>query len=381
MRPEAAQARSQRRWWWHRPCPCIFDPALEIFSLAPRGTTMRMTVFTEYGPYLLTLEEGGRILVGVDLDGPAESVSSFFRWRSQWVVSDRNDVRLMTSELDATRGMSLRPFMAAATSTDHIVLSSEGFVVVLDQDLKELGRVTLVGGTKDAHDLLYLPPYVYALDNVVHPVYAVLLDLSDGRIPKVLARNEIVDVTPHLDLQLVDPIHDRWFIAQSWAHRGGGGQQLRAYSAVTGSEAGPSRALFGSDEPEGAREIHEAPFWLWKNEDEPETEGVRLFGTSSVLPCWAVLKPQTEGGQERYLARLEGRPEGLLAKALVRLPSTGVARKAFVEVGPSQVIVVTEEWADRGSVVCVDVVAASEPSLVSSFRFEGIRGLVGVAHH
>lgn len=162
---------------------------------------------------------------------------------------------------------------------------------------QELGRATLVDGVKDAHDLLAAGSKILALDNVVFPVYVLVVDIGEDHDPKVSARGRIEGIHPHLEAQFIDPDTEIWGVIQSFAHRGGTGKLLRVLSPQSASQVDkPSllsiRPQFGpgsrksKDRTVGGAD--EVTLWPPSEIRPGDSIGIELHMRSAPLPTWVV---------------------------------------------------------------------------------------------
>ncbi len=295
------------------------------------------------------------------------------------LVSDGIQTHAFDRRLDPVPAPLEGGFKAGTLSNRRLYLAREKSICCLDHEWSERGRTELVNGWKDAHDILVVGERAHVLDNIVHPVFVVLLGLESSGRMTTIATEEISDIYPHLVAQFVDAKGLVWGVVQSFAHQGGSGQVLHFLSPATGTRLGEPSLLGvrrGMGRGEGSEEP--TPFWrtggarLWPGRTESGGRGlgVRFDMSSSMLPAWAVVtsEDRENPGRVASLARVTSRGEEVHLEEHTRL-WVDDARREISEIGDEEWVFIVSRSSggdptDTGEGLWITVVDANAREIV-----------------
>lgn len=137
---------------------------------------------------------------------------------------------------------------AAALAGTHVLVASEGGLIVLDRRFREVGRLHFgLRAGKEAHDILVVGQRALLLDNIYRPLVVFVVDISKPTQPRVVHRIDGGGVYPHLDYQWYDRSAKRWGILARGRGRCGGHQTVHLIdphlpAQPTTKASGPSYA-------------------------------------------------------------------------------------------------------------------------------------------
>ncbi|MDJ0762298.1 MAG: hypothetical protein QNJ97_04860 [Myxococcota bacterium] len=221
--------------------------------------------------------------------------NAFFILTDKSIVKTTSDLkRIAAQTFDGEAPTKL--LGAAATDGRHLFVSAQGDFIVLDAGFKELGRVPLDigdGKTKSAHDLLIRNQIAYALDNIMRPIYAFMIDVSDPEKPGVIDRRLGQGVNLHLDDQWVTGEPPRWYIKATYALHSGWGQYVLV------PEDTPKSDMLARL---GALQVK----FAFPPSAESPPSGLELLSLTRTDPAWAVLCDVASN--RNYLAKSIAKP-------------------------------------------------------------------------
>ena len=213
------------------------------------------------------------------------------------LVSTRKEVEAFDPALNPISAPVKAPFAAGVLARDRLYLATDGALACFDPTWQELGRVTLVRGRKDAHDLVRVGNRIFALDNVILPVYVAVVDITREADLKVVAVGSVQGVNPHLDAQFIDQATGLWGVLMSIVHSEGRGQVLHVLEAESATPAGEPvhlcsrshlgfpRSKVGDHSP-----LDGDPHILWPGLQDASQgpPGIEIQMVSASLPTWVI---------------------------------------------------------------------------------------------
>ena len=208
-----------------------------------------------------------------------------------------NELIKLNQQMEVVETVEFDSMGALAVGKDRVYISADEALIVLDNDLNELGRVTLefdfysdTSISKNAHDMIFYKDEeaVYLLDNVVMPVFICKVNVEDPGNPEMTGERLIADTYPHLDDHWLDLENNQWVIVKSYGHRHGNGQELLFYSLDEIEQQINEQVIYENIyEPVG---------------EEMRTQGKKVIDSTSFSPIWALI----ESEEGMYLSRVVG---------------------------------------------------------------------------
>ncbi|MBU1239416.1 hypothetical protein KKF84_19490 [Myxococcota bacterium] len=197
-------------------------PAKSRFpSLLSLGINSRVAIHAFRGKKLV--ERYGKDLP--KLEGSVSGV--LFGPRGQLMMYTEKELLLFEKGL--TAHIAWRPgegkrIAAMARHGEQLLVATEGSLVVLGSDLKEMGRVHLglENPKKEAHHIITHENTAYLLDNRYTPMLVFSVDIANPRSPKILQRINVGGVNSHLVHQWYDSTVRRWGVISTSYNRAGG---------------------------------------------------------------------------------------------------------------------------------------------------------------
>jgi hypothetical protein len=166
--------------------------------------------------------------------------------KKQIIAVTPQQVAVLDYRLKLLEKKSLMEAGAAALYQDYLLVSDNGYLKALHlrRNLEEIDQVPLVqteslsSRRKNAHDIIVYHDTAFVLDNIMKPVYVLMVNLGEldrGRLETIktisLAPTP-ANSTPHLDGQWLFPVENTWALV------------ISASSFVNmGDQGGPSHGL------------------------------------------------------------------------------------------------------------------------------------------
>lgn len=118
-------------------------------------------------------------------------------------------------------------------SNDYYFASHNKKIIIYNQHLNKISEIENPI-PKAAHIIQIKDNRIYALDNIMEPIFVFVVDISNIKKPKIIPHLTLnwYDVNAHLDDQWI--YDNKWHVLGSYAHRGGGGKTLKIFDLDSG---------------------------------------------------------------------------------------------------------------------------------------------------
>ena len=194
-----------------------------------------------------------------------------------------------------------------------IIISADGNLIIMDETLQDLGTVKLgidiYGKPKNAHDILIFSRTAYLLDNIVHPMFILSVDIDYPEKMAVKRRIRIDEVNFHLENQWLEPDLEKWFVLGGYWHQGGSGQILYIFPMFDGDKP-LVRQLIGKRDWDGGQK--------WG-----KLKGLVIISTTQFSPN-RVLAMDKNG--EYFLSQIIPSNKGVKFERILDIPELSKAR-------------------------------------------------------
>lgn len=236
--------------------------------------------------------------------------------------------------------------VSVAGYKENIYVCTEGSLLVLSDDLEQIGSVDLdIGGYgKDAHDIVFYEDVAYLLDNIVFPIFVLKVDISDPQNPEILKRLTIEGINQHLSNQWLDTVNNHWVITQNEGTQTGWYQSALFFDLAKDSHKKVNEQM-----------IYSHNTFVVDDLDE-EKSGFNILSVTDKTPVWAVVSKANSDGY--FLAEIKNQERELSLGNEIFLTDKESINSAFIKNRNGFIYVVYEN-----ELIVVDI-TKDEPDVV-----------------
>lgn len=118
-------------------------------------------------------------------------------------------------------------------NNDYYFASHNKKIIIYNHKLKKISEIENPI-PKAAHIIQVKDNRIYALDNIMEPIFVFVVDISNIKKPKIIPQLTLnwYDINAHLDDQWI--YNNKWHILGSYSHRGGWGKTLKIFDSNSG---------------------------------------------------------------------------------------------------------------------------------------------------
>ncbi|HEY9649107.1 MAG TPA: hypothetical protein V6C95_00480, partial [Coleofasciculaceae cyanobacterium] len=193
--------------------------------------------------------------------------SLFMGYPSQegWTIARLDGVPTLGQEAIApTIKRTFESLGAIATDGNYLWVGAEFSLMLLDQNLEVLDRVSLDVGwfshyRKNAHNILIYQNTAYVLDNISRPILLFQAKVNSRKKLELVRALEVYGKNIHLDHQWLNPSLNQWVVIASSAGHEGIWQNARIFPMHLVNESEKSLEIIGNVEVLARTE--KPPFW------------------------------------------------------------------------------------------------------------------------
>lgn len=213
--------------------------------------------------------------------------------------------------------------VGAVVHQDHLIVSTNGKLLVLDQNLNTIGELSLLGIKKNADHILVNENIAYLLDDVREPLAVFKVNLNQLNQPKILEAGYIETVNGRLTGQWLEPSLKFWYILEGYARQGESGTSIHVLpmdgfmQSLSEQNMGWESNWESLNEPESgsnnpyhimtvappvqsrSKQSIYSSNWGWA--DPGSESGCNILAVTPLPPIWALVQ---DADQNLYLSQL-----------------------------------------------------------------------------
>ena len=177
--------------------------------------------------------------------------------------------------------------VGTAVYKNHLLISLDGKLLILNQELDMIGEVSLEI-PKNADNILVYQDKAFLLDNVVEPIFILQADLTQLEQPRILEKIELYGTNIHLKQQWLNPQLNHWYVIKTSATQEASTESILTFSMDKNIKEKSSQLIF-----------HQS---FSEESSLAASQDYQIIDITQLPPTWAII--QKEDDKKLYLTKM-----------------------------------------------------------------------------